>query len=71
MNPCTLMGWENERRALGRCWDDVITPFEGYGGDMWEPWGNIWEGYSMARPNLLLFEADDATHQGYGMEVGQ
>ena len=25
----------------------------------------------MARPNLLLFEADDATHQGYGMEVGQ
>ena len=33
--------------------------------------GNIWEGYSMARPNLLLFEADDATHQGYGMEVGQ
>lgn len=28
-------------------------------------------GYSMARPNLLLFEADDATHQGYGMEVGQ
>ena len=25
----------------------------------------------MARPNLSLFEADDATHQGYGMEVGQ
>ena len=33
--------------------------------------GNIWEGYSMVRPTPSLFEADDATHQGYGMEVGQ
>lgn len=46
-------------------------PFEGYGGMCGSYGGNIWEGYSMARPNLSLFEADDATHQGYGMEVGQ
>lgn len=35
MNPCTLMGWENERRALGRCWDDVLMSFEGYERDVW------------------------------------
>lgn len=33
--------------------------------------GNIWEGYSIVQPTPSLFEADDATHQGYGMEVGQ
>lgn len=34
----------NERRALGRCWDDVLMPFEVYERDVWELWGQYMGG---------------------------
>lgn len=62
------MGRGDKRRALERYVGDVLMPFEGYEGDGMRAMVQYGEDAPMG---VLLFEADDATHQGYGMEVGQ